>query len=259
MSPWLLLACGAPDPTCREETCAAPEETGTPGAGGNDVDLDRYPPVVIASDPPAGALGVDAGLDTIRVTFSVDMLDGSWSWVQADPHYPPGDGGASYEDERTNVLDGRMLAADTAYHAWINDPSGTYTSFQSAREKPALPWSLAFSTGAEASALAAFPPVVVETEPVAGAEGVDPATDTVRVRFSKALAPDRSSLRPDDEETDPSAGDPTFVSPTEVEIPIALAPGTTYALWINEAGEGFEDTDGLPVVPWLLTFRTSEP
>ena len=40
------------------------------------------PPVVIKTVPVAGTTGVDPGTKEIRVTFSKDMMDQSWSFVQ---------------------------------------------------------------------------------------------------------------------------------------------------------------------------------
>ena len=46
----------------------------------DDVSLASVPPVVVKTVPEAGADGVDPKLDEIKVTFSKDMQDGSWSW-----------------------------------------------------------------------------------------------------------------------------------------------------------------------------------
>ena len=39
----------------------------------------NMPPVVVKTIPQSGDLEVDPGLTEIRVTFSKDMMDGSWS------------------------------------------------------------------------------------------------------------------------------------------------------------------------------------
>lgn len=245
---WWMLAC-ADDPSTDE----APTTDEGGGTTGNDVGLDEFPPVVIASDPPAGALGVDPSLHEVRVTFSRPMGE-SFAWVSTDTSFPPATG-AAWDDDTTNVLEGVALTADTAYHAWINSPFGTYVDFASTDGSPAVPWSLAFSTGADAAGLETFPPVVVGSDPVAGADDVDPALTEVILTFDRAMAPARWALARDKAITDPSYDTPT-IDGIEVSVPVTLAPGTTYALWVNPEGVGFESEVGLSAVPWLLTFRT---
>src|SRR5262245_32548405 len=78
---WLLAACEVTPPGQTPPTGSIPDPTDDVG---NHVDLDRYPPVVIATVPRAGALDVDPALQQMSVLFSKPMLDESWSWVQID-------------------------------------------------------------------------------------------------------------------------------------------------------------------------------
>jgi len=50
-------------------------------AWADDVTLEAVPPVVVKTVPEAGVADVDPKLTEIKVTFSKDMQDGSWSWV----------------------------------------------------------------------------------------------------------------------------------------------------------------------------------
>ena len=59
----------------------------------DDVTLGSVPPVVVKTVPEAGAGEVDPKLTEIKVTFSKDMQDGSWSWVTLSKEsFPKEDG-----------------------------------------------------------------------------------------------------------------------------------------------------------------------
>src|SRR6266571_3617277 len=63
-------------------------------------------PVVVETFPKAGATDVDPKTDEIKVVFSKDMADGSWSWVrESEATYPKTTGKPKYlKDKRTCVL-----------------------------------------------------------------------------------------------------------------------------------------------------------
>jgi hypothetical protein len=46
-----------------------------------DISLESLPPVVVKTVPEAGGDKVDPCITEIKITFSKDMQDGSWSWV----------------------------------------------------------------------------------------------------------------------------------------------------------------------------------
>ena len=50
---------------------------------GHAQDLDSMPPVVVKTFPEAGARDVSPGVVEIRVTFSKEMKDHTWSWSTA--------------------------------------------------------------------------------------------------------------------------------------------------------------------------------
>jgi len=68
---------------------------GLTGAAGraDDVTLESVPPVVVKTVPEAGATDVGSKLAEIKVTFSKEMQDGSWSWVKlSEESFPKVDG-----------------------------------------------------------------------------------------------------------------------------------------------------------------------
>jgi RNA polymerase sigma-70 factor (ECF subfamily) len=72
----------------------------------DEVSLESVPPVVVKTVPKAGADEVDAKLTEIKVTFSKEMEDRSWSWSGLSKEsYPKVDGKPKYlADKRTCVL-----------------------------------------------------------------------------------------------------------------------------------------------------------
>src|SRR5438105_10723031 len=75
-------------------------------ARADDVTLESVPPVVVKTVPVAGAAEVDPKLTEIKVTFSKDMQDGTWSWAKLSKEsFPTLDGKPKYlKDKRTCVL-----------------------------------------------------------------------------------------------------------------------------------------------------------
>jgi RNA polymerase sigma-70 factor (ECF subfamily) len=120
------------------------EEDGEAG-----VSVKELPPVVVKTMPQSGDTEVDAAkVSEIRVTFSKDMMDKTWSWstvskdsfpkVAGKPHYD--------KDGRTCVLPVK-LEAGKAYAVWLN--SEQFHNFKDAAGHPAVPYLLVFETKAE--------------------------------------------------------------------------------------------------------------
>jgi RNA polymerase sigma-70 factor (ECF subfamily) len=110
------------------------------------VSVKEMPPVVVRTVPQAGDTEVDAEkVKEIRVTFSKDMMDKSWSWVQISQEtFPKGVGRAFYEkDGRTCVLPVKLEPGKT-YVIWIN--SQDYQNFKDTDERSAVPYLLVFET-----------------------------------------------------------------------------------------------------------------
>jgi RNA polymerase sigma-70 factor (ECF subfamily) len=114
-------------------------------ARADDVTLETVPPVVVKTVPEAGASDVDPKLAEIRVTFSKDMQNGSWSWVTLSKEsFPKTDGKAKYlADKRTCVLPVKLEPGKT-YAIQLN--SEKFTNFKDADGRAAVPYLLVFKT-----------------------------------------------------------------------------------------------------------------
>jgi hypothetical protein len=79
------------------------------------------PPVVVKTVPEAGSTDVDPDLKEIKVTFSKEMTDGSWSWSWvSEDTFPKVDGDPKYlKDKKTCVLPVK-LEAGKSYAIWVN-------------------------------------------------------------------------------------------------------------------------------------------
>jgi hypothetical protein len=103
------------------------------------------------------------------------------------------------------------------------------------------------------------PPIVVETFPTSGSRDVPPGVTEIRVRFSKPMQDDSWSWTTlADNSTPESLGPPHFLNDHRTCIlKVRLEPGHTYAWWLNSASfKNFQDTAGIPAVPYLLIFQT---
>lgn len=114
-------------------------------ANAQDMTLDAARPVVVKTIPEAGADGIDPSTTEIRVTFSKNMRDGSWSWCTLSTETYPGTGGAPkyLEDKRTCTLPVKLQPGKT-YAVWIN--SEKFYDFKDAKGQPAVPYLLVFKT-----------------------------------------------------------------------------------------------------------------
>ncbi|HUA38598.1 MAG TPA: Ig-like domain-containing protein [Candidatus Sulfopaludibacter sp.] len=108
-------------------------------------DVDSIAPVVVKTVPEAGTKDVAPGETEIKVTFSKEMRDQSWSWSTAwqdstpesieKPHYDA--------DHKTCVLKVK-LEPNKTYGWWIN--SQRFHGFQDKQGHPAVPYLLVFQT-----------------------------------------------------------------------------------------------------------------
>jgi RNA polymerase sigma-70 factor (ECF subfamily) len=107
--------------------------------------------------------------------------------------------------------------------------------------------------------LATVPPVVVKTEPPAGAGDVPASTTEIRVVFSKKMRDKSWSWVTVTADSFPkTTGQPHYLPDQMTNVlPVALEAGKTYAMWINgTTAQNFQDVDGRKAVPYLLVFRT---
>ena len=103
------------------------------------------PPVVVKTVPEAGSKDVSPGEFEIKVTFSKEMRDRSWSWSTAWENSTPEDlGKPRYEaDHKTCVLKVK-LEPNKTYGFWLN--SEKFTGFRDKQGRPAVPYLLVFQT-----------------------------------------------------------------------------------------------------------------
>jgi RNA polymerase sigma-70 factor (ECF subfamily) len=113
--------------------------------GSEEASVQGMPPVVVQTIPEAGATGVDPSLSEIKITFSKDMMDKSWSWVQVSPDTFPELVGKPYylHDRRTCVVKVSLEPGKT-YVIWFN--SGRYRNFKDLGGRSAIPYLLVFET-----------------------------------------------------------------------------------------------------------------
>jgi RNA polymerase sigma-70 factor (ECF subfamily) len=108
-----------------------------------EITLQSVPPVVVKTVPEAGAGEVDWKLTEIRVTFSKDMQDGSWSWCTlSQESFPTLGGQPKYlADKRTCVLPVKLEPGRT-YAIWVNCEK--FRNFKDADGRSAVPYLLVF-------------------------------------------------------------------------------------------------------------------
>jgi hypothetical protein len=108
-------------------------------------DVDSIAPVVVKTVPEAGSKNVSPGEVEIKVKFSKEMTDQSWSWSTAwQDSTPEGTEKPHYEaDHRTCVLKVK-LEPNKTYGYWIN--SQRFHGFQDTQGHPAVPYLLVFQT-----------------------------------------------------------------------------------------------------------------
>jgi RNA polymerase sigma-70 factor (ECF subfamily) len=104
------------------------------------------PSSVIRTVPECGDVNVDASVTTqIKVTFSKEMMDKTWSWSQiSNDTFPQIIGKPKYiDDNKTCVVDVKLQPKKT-YAIWLN--SQKFDNFKDAGGKSAVPYLLVFQT-----------------------------------------------------------------------------------------------------------------
>jgi RNA polymerase sigma-70 factor (ECF subfamily) len=112
---------------------------------GQAQDVDSMAPVVVKTVPEAGTKDVSPGIVEIKVTFSKEMTDQSWSWSSAwKDSTPESIGKPHYEaDHKTCVMKVKLEPGKT-YGWWIN--SQNFHGFKDAQGHSAVPYLLVFQT-----------------------------------------------------------------------------------------------------------------
>lgn len=115
-------------------------------AWGQEISIESLPPSVVRTVPEAGDRSVDASSTTrIQVTFSKEMMDGSWSWAQSSQDsFPVVVGNPRYlDDKKTCVIEVKLEPKKT-YVIWVN--SQNFSNFKDTAGNPAVPYLLVFET-----------------------------------------------------------------------------------------------------------------
>jgi len=107
--------------------------------------IESMAPVVIKTVPESGSKTVPPGEMEIKVTFSKEMRDRSWSWATAwKDSTPEGVDKPHYEaDHRTCVFKVK-LEPNKTYGYWLN--SQNFHNFKDAQGHAAVPYLLVFET-----------------------------------------------------------------------------------------------------------------
>jgi len=84
-------------------------------------------------------------LAEIRVTFSKEMADGSWSWVTLNKEaFPEITGKISYAKDRRTCIAPVKLEPGKLYAVSLN--SQKFVNFRDVKGSPAVPYMLVFKT-----------------------------------------------------------------------------------------------------------------
>jgi tetratricopeptide (TPR) repeat protein/predicted Ser/Thr protein kinase len=107
--------------------------------------LAEQPPVVVETIPVSGTCDVAWGETEIRVRFSKEMTEGSWSWSTAWQDSTPESVGPPHylADHRTCVMKVKLEAGKT-YAWWLN--SEKFRNFTDSAGHPAIPYLLILQT-----------------------------------------------------------------------------------------------------------------
>jgi type II secretory pathway pseudopilin PulG len=107
--------------------------------------LTRQPPVVVETFPVSGALNVEPGETELRVRFSKEMADGSWSWSSAwENSAPEFIGQPHYEADHKTCVVKVKLEPGGSYAFWLN--SDKFPNFKDREGRPSVPYLLIFQT-----------------------------------------------------------------------------------------------------------------
>ena len=107
--------------------------------------VDSLPPVVVRTQPASGARDVPPGIAEIRVRFSKEMADGSWSWATAWPDSAPEVAQRPrYDEDRRTCRMKVTLEPGRTYAYWLN--SERFQNFKDKDGRPAVPYLLIFQT-----------------------------------------------------------------------------------------------------------------
>jgi hypothetical protein len=105
------------------------------------------PPVVVRSVPESGSRDMPVDLKEIRVTFSKEMKDRTWSWCAAGSFQAPPLSNVHYDADHRTIVATAKLEAGKKYAVWLN--SDGCSNFRDAQGHSAVPYLLTFETAAK--------------------------------------------------------------------------------------------------------------
>ncbi len=110
-----------------------------------EISIEKLPPSVVKTVPRCGDTNVDPALNEISVTFSKDMLDQAWSFVQMSPQsFPKLIGSPKYLNDKRTCVVKIALEPEKTYALWLN--SERFQNFKDSNKQPAVPYLLVFKT-----------------------------------------------------------------------------------------------------------------
>lgn len=224
--------------------------------------LATAPPVVVKTVPESGAMNVEPGVTEIRVTFSKEMADGSWSWCDVwEGSTPEGIEAPHYEaNHKTCVLKAKLEPGKT-YGYWLN--TERFTHFQDRQGHSAVPYLLVFHTkdgneNESAQAESEEPPKIVASSPQPGDTDVDPALSEITVTFDRDMAGGFSwtGSGPNYPPT-PEGKRAHWLNKRTCALPVKLQEANYYRVGINSKSfQNFRSADGIPAMPSAIYFTT---
>jgi hypothetical protein len=108
-------------------------------------DIDSMAPVVVKTVPEAGTKNVAPGEVVVKITFSKEMTDQSWSWSTAwKDSAPEIIGKISYEADHKTCVAKVKLEPGKTYGWWIN--SQNHHGFKDTQGHSAIPYLFVFQT-----------------------------------------------------------------------------------------------------------------
>ena len=108
-------------------------------------DVDSIAPVVVKTVPEAGSKDVPSGVTEIKVTFSKEMTDQSWSWATAWANSAPeGTDKPKYDALHRTCTLRVKLEPNKTYGWWLN--SEKFRGFRDKQGHAAVPYLLVFKT-----------------------------------------------------------------------------------------------------------------
>jgi len=108
-------------------------------------DINSMAPVVVKTSPEAGTRDVAPGIVEIKITFSKEMMDQSWSWSSVwQDSAPESVGKPYYEADHRTCVQKVKLEPNKTYGWWIN--SQNFHGFKDQQGHAAVPYLLVFQT-----------------------------------------------------------------------------------------------------------------